>query len=813
MLVLAEKLPPRIATNNYRKKQRLYRAAVFLAVMILYALTPVVHAGSIDQLTINYIEVSPVPEHSGNEVRAYITVSGSDQEPVSGLSAENFNVLEDGKPLDIRAASQTADPMSVVLVIDTSGSMQASDKSGRTSMDAAKSAAVDFIGMLSQEDKVAVYSFNHQTTLDVDFTSDHNAATTAVQALSAKYRAATCLYDTAIEAIKKSAEIPKGRRAVILLTDGKDEKGSGKCSVHGVTDVIDAATTKTIRVPIYTIGAGPKVDARELSRIASLTGGRSLIASAMSELTGFYQTIANQLKNQYEVKYLTRTTSGEHSLVVKARQDAALVQDEKRFWSPPPPVSKPPTVKILTPRAEDKIADKVNVRLQITPEETLSKVRYYLDAALKQEITTPPLTRFKWDTTALSPGLHVLRIEAVDVNERIGSAELTVTITAPKVEIVQPASNQEISGTISVNIRVTSEEALSKMAYYIDNVRIGETTNGPFEKFKLDTSDMAPGHHTLRVELIDRYNRKGTAELPIRKAAKSAAGRLLPWIIVLLIVCLALGAGIVFRNRNRKKGIPEKTIARKDDIQREEKTPDIEDETIFISDTDTVSQPSVAKIKVVSCPGVDSGKTYTVLGNTRIGRHESNEIHLPEKSISRKHVEIYFNEGAFQIRDLGSKYGTTVDDRRISLEVAKLSNGATIKLGPKVVIEFECDEIEDENALTQEISFEVHEETQTQEDVELTETIQLDALSPQVVASEDSADGRSKEELSQTSGSEAESTVEFKETNMTDLPRMAPPDELSEDKENTLVEIPENLEKTETDARPGDSDPTVKIKR
>jgi len=292
----------------------------------------------IEQLTINYIEVLSIPDQCTNQVHVYATVSDAVDSSILGLPAAAFKSIEDGREIDIDAVSKAIDPMSIVLAIDSSGSMQARDKSGLTSMEAAKNAAADFISMLAQNDRVAVYSFNNEPVLLMDFSNDHQAAINTVKGLFAKQNAATCLYDTAYAAVKKAAEIPRGRRAIVLLTDGKDEKAGRACSTHPVNDVIDIATTKTIRVPIYTIGVGPQVDARELGRMAGLTGGRSLLATSPVELQKFYQIIADQLKNQYLVKYFTRTASGEHSLVLKIEHEGRQVQDEKRFFSPPLPV-------------------------------------------------------------------------------------------------------------------------------------------------------------------------------------------------------------------------------------------------------------------------------------------------------------------------------------------------------------------------------------------------------------------------------------------------------------------------------------------
>ena len=405
---------------------------VVVVCLILFISIPSVSLGqSVGQVTVNYIEALSAPDQSGNMVSSYVTVSSPDQQTLHDLSLSEFKALEDGIEVPIQSVSQTDEPMSVVLAIDTSGSMLAKDGSGKTSMEAAKEAAIEFISMLGDGDGVALYSFDNDTNLHMDFSIDHQASIEAVKGLAARYMAATRLYDTVLEAVKKASEIPKGRRAVVMLTDGKDEKGEGTCSIHSLSDVIDAATTKTIRVPIYTVGVGPQVDAKELGRMASLTGGRSMIAASLSELPGFYRLIADQLKNQYLVQYITHSPSGEHSLVIKVIQGGGIGQDEKRFWSPPLPAMIPVIVNIESPVSGDSIQDIVNVKAKITPEEGILKLRYYVDGTLKQEDTSAPFEVFKWDTSGLSEGLHVIRVEAIHMNGQTGYAETTVKSISP----------------------------------------------------------------------------------------------------------------------------------------------------------------------------------------------------------------------------------------------------------------------------------------------------------------------------------------------------------------------------------------------
>jgi VWFA-related protein len=415
--------------QDYLKRRKSIGIAICLILFI--SIVSVSLGQSVGQVTVNYIEALSAPDQSGNRVSAYVTVSSPDQQTVHDLSLSEFKALEDGIEVPIESVSKSDEPMSVVLAIDTSGSMLAKDRSGKTSMEAAKEAAVEFISMLGDGDGIALYSFDNDTNLHLDFSIDHEASIEAIKGLTARYMAATRLYDTVLEAVKKASEIPKGRRAVVMLTDGRDEKGEGTCSIHSLSDVIDAATTKTIRVPIYTIGVGPQVDAKELGRMASLTGGRNMIATSLSELPGFYRLIADQLKNQYLVRYITHSPSGEHSLVIKVMHEGAIGQDEKRYWSPPLPAMIPIIVNIEKPVTGDSIKDIVDIKAKITPEEGISKLRYYVDGTLKEEDMSAPFEGFRWDTSGLSDGLHVIRVEAIHMNGQTGYAETTVKSISP----------------------------------------------------------------------------------------------------------------------------------------------------------------------------------------------------------------------------------------------------------------------------------------------------------------------------------------------------------------------------------------------
>lgn len=633
-----------------------YKLGISLLVSLLTmaSIVTVVWGQPIKQLTINYIEASAIPGQFANQVRAYVTVSDVDENPILGLSASDFEALEDGQEIVIDEVSQATDPMAIVLAIDTSGSMQARDASGQTSIDAAKRAAVDFISMLAQDDQVALFSFDEEPILRLDFSVDHGATINAVNALSAKEGASTCLYDTAFEAVKKAAEFPRGRRAIILLTDGKDETLAGPpCSTHTLNDVIDIATTRTIRVPIYTVGVGPKVDAQELGRIASLTGGRNLLATSSAELAGFYQRIANQLKNQYVVKYTTQAPSGEHSLVIKVRHEGSQGQDEKRFWVPPLPVARPPTVSFVSPTSADQIRGTVTVRVSITPEEAVAKVRYYVDGALKEEYTTAPFDTFNWDTAGLSSGIHVLRIEAVDFNGQIGSAEMTINVTVPTATPMPTATPTPIPGGVGPTSTIVCIVVLLLL--------LGAIAGGAV--------------WWLRRRQVEEVEEPWPAEEGI-------------W-----------------------PGELEEMIG-EEEKETEDTTGFEEGEIVTM---DVKGEAPLATLTVVKSLDLEPGETFEIIGTTKLGRSSRNDIHIPDQPVSREHAEIYFDGSTFYIRDLGSKYGTKVDGRSVSAVGTSLYDGAQIQLGTKTILEFHFTalrEESEEDEVTRDIADDHEERTQ-----------------------------------------------------------------------------------------------------
>ncbi len=108
-------------------------------------------------------------------------------------------------------------------------------------------------------------------------------------------------------------------------------------------------------------------------------------------------------------------------------------------------------------------------------------------------------------------------------------------------------------------------------------------------------------------------------------------------------------------------------------------------------DSEPKSSPfPTAILKVVQSQALKPGTTFELCGCVTVGRTNVNDIDIPDKSISRKHGEIYFQGDSYYIRDLGSRQGIKVDEIKVTGSGSVLNDEARIKLGPKTILEFSC---------------------------------------------------------------------------------------------------------------------------
>jgi Ca-activated chloride channel family protein len=228
-------------------------------------------------------------------VELYTTVLDRDGHPVTHLAAEDFTVLEDGKKQDVLRFDRVSDlPIHAAVALDVSASME-------TSLGKAQEAALRFLQRtIRAKDRAAVIPFNDHPTLAVKFTNDLNVLAGGLAGLKAER--GTALYDTVVFTLYYFNGI-KGQRALLLLSDGKDEG-----SRFTWEETLDFA--RRAGVTIYAIGLGDQVEKKKMSRLAEETGGRAYFLNDASRLDEIYARIEDELRAQYLLAYQSSQSGG-----------------------------------------------------------------------------------------------------------------------------------------------------------------------------------------------------------------------------------------------------------------------------------------------------------------------------------------------------------------------------------------------------------------------------------------------------------------------------------------------------------------------
>jgi len=208
---------------------------------------------------------------------------------VPGLTANNFIVLDDGQPRKIETFDAADSPLSVVLVLDVSGSML-------LKIDEARRAAHAFVDAVKPQDEVGLITFATTISGSIDFTRERAPLHAAIDA--AQTNGETALYDVTAMALKRLRPW-KHRKAVILFTDGDDNRS--RLSVDQVIQMARAS-----EVSIYSVAQGASESETLkvfLDRLAENTGGRSYFIGSIRKLSDTFREILTELKSQYFLTY------------------------------------------------------------------------------------------------------------------------------------------------------------------------------------------------------------------------------------------------------------------------------------------------------------------------------------------------------------------------------------------------------------------------------------------------------------------------------------------------------------------------------
>jgi len=293
-----------------------------------------------------------------NLVHLVVTVTDHKHNFITDLDKNEFVVLENGAPQDIRFFGRETDlPLRIALLLDTSNSI-------RPRLDFEKDAAIDFLNKVIRRNKDLAFlmTFDNEPEVIQDFTTDLDLLTAAIREQRAG--GGTALNDAICLASEKLARAPAPkvqgqasdiRRVIVVISDGKDNE-----SDRALSDAIDASirseaavftiSTNTDWLAIddvskpskYNMDAGDKI----LQQFAEQTGGHAFFPYRVDDLAESFLAIGTELRSQYFIAYAPANppASGQYRRIdVQTTRKGLNVRTRKGYYASALPSAAPLT--------------------------------------------------------------------------------------------------------------------------------------------------------------------------------------------------------------------------------------------------------------------------------------------------------------------------------------------------------------------------------------------------------------------------------------------------------------------------------------
>jgi Ca-activated chloride channel homolog len=275
-------------------------------------------------LALSFLQQAPSFKTSVQNVAIYATVRDSDGRAVADLTKDDFELLDNGKPVAITTFSSDRQPLTVALLLDMSGSMNPSLLRVRDS-------TLRFIDALLPEDRVRICTFGAEIAISPILTGDKSVLTRIVRE-ELWPGGGTPLWN-AVFAGMESLTNESGRRVVLALTDGVDsEQLPGWKGNFG--DVRSRATREGFM--LYMIGmentAPTGEPKQEIAVLLDETGGAHFNVKDSDDLGQTFTRVAEELRRQYLIGFEPEVRDGrEHRLELRMKKPGLKVRARKSY--------------------------------------------------------------------------------------------------------------------------------------------------------------------------------------------------------------------------------------------------------------------------------------------------------------------------------------------------------------------------------------------------------------------------------------------------------------------------------------------------
>lgn len=269
-----------------------------------------------------------------NRVSLHVVVKDHRGRTIKNLIDTDFQIFDQGRAVRIDDFYAGEDPISLALLIDTSGSMRLGAR-----LASARQAVDTLLAQLQPDDQAALFTFDLALREVVAFSNDLSNLRRGLDRVDPF--GSTSLHDAVAAVAERSAARPSSRRGVVAITDGLDN--SSQLSATAASGVASAND-----VPVYVLtvasAAGP-IDAREialepiagggvarLDELTARTGGASFAAETPAEALVSVRQILTDLRTGYVLAFTPDTAPGWHQLTVRVTRKDARVRTRSGFW-------------------------------------------------------------------------------------------------------------------------------------------------------------------------------------------------------------------------------------------------------------------------------------------------------------------------------------------------------------------------------------------------------------------------------------------------------------------------------------------------
>jgi VWFA-related protein len=243
------------------------------------------------------------------------------------IAAADLELEEDGVPQKIDTFQEAVDPVSIALLLDASGSMT-------KSADVVRQTARDFVATVRSEDSLALLTFADEPKFAHVLGTNRAITRDAID----KYvtGGGTALYDALWDGLQHLKTV-QGRRAIVVLTDGRDENNPGTApgSAHTLDEVMELG--RQVGAAIFPIGLGTRVDKPVLERLAQDSGGDVYLSNEASELAEQFKGIVENLRQRYVLSYTSTNAAANgkwRRVQIRPRNNGLVVSSVGGYFAP-----------------------------------------------------------------------------------------------------------------------------------------------------------------------------------------------------------------------------------------------------------------------------------------------------------------------------------------------------------------------------------------------------------------------------------------------------------------------------------------------